>query len=132
MFKRLFWSGSRAKFWGVTWDGDDGMFDGRLNYHGNVANAFSAASNFCGCVEGATGAKIVLAHSLGNMVVSSAIQDYGLAVDKYFMLNAAVASGTLWFTDDDVEDLTGVNPNEKKKSGPIGTATIGRHRPGWI
>lgn len=33
----------------------------------------------------------MLAHSLGNMVVSAAIEDYSMAVNKYFMLNAAVA-----------------------------------------
>ena len=31
-----------------------------------------------------------LAHSLGNMVVCSAIQDHGFRPDRYFMLNAAV------------------------------------------
>lgn len=31
-----------------------------------------------------------MAHSLGNMVVSSAIADHGMGVTKYFMLNAAV------------------------------------------
>lgn len=34
----------------------------------------------------------MIAHSLGNMVVSSAIQDHNLKVDNYFMLEAAVAS----------------------------------------
>ena len=32
----------------------------------------------------------ILAHSLGNMLVSAAKQDYGLQYAKYFMLNAAV------------------------------------------
>lgn len=44
-----------------------------------------------------------------------------------YEVNAAVASGTIWFTDDDVLDLTGVHP---KTSNVIGTATIGRHHPG--
>lgn len=44
-----------------------------------------------------------------------------------FEVNAAVASGTIWFTDDDVQDLTGVHP---KKSNVMGTAKIGRHEPG--
>ena len=33
-----------------------------------------------------------MAHSLGNMVVSSMIQDYGLQVSKYLMCNSAVPS----------------------------------------
>lgn len=44
-----------------------------------------------------------------------------------YEVNAAVASGTIWFTDDDVRDLTGVHP---KQSTVFGTATIGRHEPG--
>lgn len=43
--------------------------------------------------------------------------------------NPLVASGYLWFTDIDEKDLTGrIAP---KKGGLIGTATIGRHTPGW-
>lgn len=42
--------------------------------------------------------------------------------------NPLVASGYLWFTDIDEFDLTGV---DRKKSNVIGTATIGRHTPGW-
>lgn len=43
-----------------------------------------------------------------------------------FKRDAMVASGYLWFTDIDELDLTGrVAP--KTPSGPIGTATIGRH-----
>jgi hypothetical protein len=49
---------------------------------------------------------------------------YGYEVD------AMVASGYLWYSDIDEKDLTGaVAP--KKGGGPIGTATIGRHTPGW-
>lgn len=33
---------------------------------------------------------ILLPHSLGNMVVCTAIQDHGFRPDRYFMLNAAV------------------------------------------
>lgn len=44
-----------------------------------------------------------------------------------YEVNAAVASGTIWFTDDDIRDLTGTHP---KQSNVIGTAKIGRHEPG--
>lgn len=43
-------------------------------------------------------------------------------------LSAAVASGTLWFTDEDVRDLTGNGP---EGAPMVGTVGIGRHRPGW-
>lgn len=91
MFKRLYQSGSRAKFWGVEWDGDVGLIN-ELYYQEDVANSLYVAGFFSAAIGDVTGAKIILAHSLGNMVVSAAIQDYGLSVNKYFMLNAAVAT----------------------------------------
>lgn len=91
VFKRLYWSGSRAKFWGMTWDGDVGLVNA-LHYQEDVANALHTAGFLSAAIGNIAGEKIVLAHSLGNMVVSAAIQDYGVGVDKYFMLNAAVAT----------------------------------------
>lgn len=44
-----------------------------------------------------------------------------------YEVNAAVASGTIWFTDDDKRDLTGIDP---KVSAVLGTAKIARHWPG--
>jgi hypothetical protein len=91
MFKRLYQSGSNARFWGVTWNGNGGVLDGGANYHGNALNAFNTGQTLASVVKNnMTGEKIVMAHSLGNMVVSSAIQDYNMNVTKYFMLNAAV------------------------------------------
>jgi predicted outer membrane repeat protein len=89
IFKRLYWSGSNARFWGVTWRGDEGS---SINYQENVWNAFLTASNLAVEVGGVSGTNNVVAHSLGNMVVSSAIEDHGLSVSNYFMLNAAVAT----------------------------------------
>ena len=91
MFKRLYWSGSRAMFHAVTWRGDEGLIDG-LHYQDNVANAFLTAPHLATYVNGIVGDKIIMGHSLGNMVISGAIQDYSMSVDKYFMLNAAVAT----------------------------------------
>ncbi|MBI5634352.1 MAG: hypothetical protein HZA15_12840, partial [Nitrospirae bacterium] len=99
MFKRMFWSGSRAKFWGVTWYGSYSQIDlgpafdkYTINFYRNVVNAFETASAFkYFLVNSVKGEKIVAAHSLGNMVVSSAIADHYAPVDKYFMFNAAVA-----------------------------------------
>ncbi|MBW7907964.1 MAG: hypothetical protein H3C50_03460 [Kiritimatiellae bacterium] len=90
MFKRLYWSGSNAKFWGVTWEGDLGLISA-LHYQEDVANAFLVASDLYDEINSVPN-KVMLAHSLGNMVVSAAIQDHGLSVSKYFMLNAAVAT----------------------------------------
>ena len=96
-FKRLWQSGSNARFHGVTWKGDEALLAppvgvAGFHYHENVDNAFQAASHLRDYVDDLSGEKIMMAHSLGNMVVSSAIADHGMGVGKYFMLNAAVPS----------------------------------------
>ena len=96
VFKRLWWSGLNAKFAAVAWRGDEGQVyfpsQGLItpNYQVNVEHAFATAPALSTLLNGLPGDKYILAHSLGNMVVSSAIQDHGLQCKKYFMLNAAV------------------------------------------
>ena len=91
-FKRLYWSGSRARFVGVTWFGNESIPD----YHQNVVNAFSTAKVFGQNVVNTTGNAPVtlIAHSLGNMVVSSYLNDHyqasPLNITNYFLVNAAV------------------------------------------
>jgi hypothetical protein len=92
-FKRLYWSGSRARFWGVSWYGCESqvpIVNFSPNYHVNVRHAlnsgrllkdFVAANNL--------GSATIFAHSLGNMVVSSAISE-GMTIERYLMVNAAV------------------------------------------
>jgi hypothetical protein len=90
MFKRFHQSGSDAKFWGVTWYGDEGLVNA-MNYHEDVVNAFEAAGPLADVLQAnATGPLVLMAHSLGNLVVSSAIRDRALDCEKYFMFNAAV------------------------------------------
>jgi hypothetical protein len=99
MFKRLWQSGSKAMFTAVTWRGNDGQLPGWLpwangstpDYYVNVGHAFATAPALAGAVNSLPGVKVVAGHSLGNMLVSSAIADHGMGADKYFMLNAAVA-----------------------------------------
>lgn len=104
MFKRLYWAGSQARFHGITFRSDDGNDD---EYQRNVVNAFQTASNLSDYVMGLPGRKIVIAHSMGNIVVCSAIQDWAMPVDKYFMLNAAVATEAL--NDAEFNDSTNSN-----------------------
>ncbi len=88
LFKRLWVSGSRARFYNVDWRSDIGS---DANYHQNASNAFVVASQIVSTItNGIPGEKVVMAHSLGNMVVSSMIHDYGLQVSKYLMCNSAV------------------------------------------
>ena len=54
-------------------------------------HAFATASNLVDTVVSLPGTnRVMLAHSLGNMLVSSAAVDHGLQYDRYYMLNAAV------------------------------------------
>ncbi|MDT8318857.1 MAG: hypothetical protein RQ824_12855, partial [bacterium] len=83
MFKRMYWAGSKAKFWGVTWYGwhtQDVLWEGDItlpftpNYHINVMHAFDTAGHLADYFNNSVaGEKTFAAHSLGNMVVSSAL-----------------------------------------------------------
>lgn len=107
IFKRFHQSGSDAKFWGVTWYGDEGLIN-ELHYHEDVVNAFEAAGPLADALRtNATGPLVLMAHSLGNLVVSSAIRDHGLVCEKYFMFNAAVPAEAY---DASLRDETPGNP----------------------
>lgn len=114
-FKRMWWSGLNSKFHVVTWYGNDSQFylttQGLVspNYQINVEHAFASASNLTAIVRSGTGKNYIAAHSLGNMLVSSAIHDWGLPYEQYFMLNAAVPSeayDVASITDESVYGLT--------------------------
>jgi Transglutaminase-like superfamily len=99
VFKRLYWSGSNAKFWGITWYGYDSQsaleypcFGQRSpNYHVNVRHAFNAGKLLKNFVDSKLlGNATFSAHSLGNMAVSTAIQQ-GMPYYRYIMANPAVA-----------------------------------------
>ena len=101
MFKRFYWSGSKAKFYGVTWNGAESKEDLAIqllprddqftpNYHTNVVNALDTAQSLAAFLGNLSGETVVAAHSLGNMVVLSAISDYSATPTHYFMIDAAV------------------------------------------
>lgn len=116
IFKKLFWSGSRAKFWAVTWYGwhtKDILWDGDLespvapSYHINVMHAFDTANLLFNFIKSnIKGETSIIAHSLGNMVAASLLSDWKNEWDQYnastsndvpkisnyFMLDAAVAT----------------------------------------
>ena len=94
MFKRMWQAGANCAFTAVTWYGDDSRrwwyLDNTPNYYVNVEHAFESAGALANVAAQLSGEKIIAAHSLGNMVTSSAIADHGMQVSSYFMLNAAV------------------------------------------
>jgi pimeloyl-ACP methyl ester carboxylesterase len=98
VFKRLYWSGSHAKFYGVTWRGSESQVNLMVlpptspNYHTNVANAFLTAPKLRDFLATLTnGPTTVAAHSLGNMVALDALSEYEARMDQLFMIDAAVA-----------------------------------------
>lgn len=100
VFKRLYHKGNDARFLGVTWNGNQGQIEASIpylkgktpDYWKNVNNAFVSAAAVTTIVNSLSGQgeKVIAAHSLGNVMVSSAICDHGLDVDQYFLINAAV------------------------------------------
>ena len=96
MFKRLRQSGSQSMFTAVDWYGDHSQFEIPFydkvspDYYRNVEHAFRSSPAFVSQCAALPGAKVMLAHSLGNMLVSSAAVDHGLAYERYCMINAAV------------------------------------------
>jgi hypothetical protein len=98
MFKRLWQSGSKSMFTVIDWFGDEDQYDvlskGTVspNYYANVFHAFQTAPSLASRCASLPGTKVLIAHSLGNILVASAIKDCGLTgYSKYYMLNAAVA-----------------------------------------
>lgn len=90
IFKRLWHSGSNARFNGILWDGTPNSAGDKKHYHHSVIHAFATAPALASYLNGLN-SPVVAAHSLGNMVLGSAIVDYGASVDQYYALDAAVA-----------------------------------------
>ncbi len=88
IFKRFWHSGFRGNYYFVSWTSDLGVTG--ANYQENVSNAFVTASSIAETIKAIPGEKVMMAHSLGNMVVSSMIEDHGLVPSAYIMCNSAV------------------------------------------
>ena len=70
-----YWSGSKAKFWGVSW------YVNSIDYYGSAINAFMTAQYLQQFLNTQMNGEVtVAAHSLGNMVVSSTLSDYPVTV----------------------------------------------------
>jgi hypothetical protein len=97
MFKRLFWSGLKSRFWGVTWYGSETQLGSlTFNFHINVRHALHSASALRAFLnENMKGPTSIAAHSLGNLLVSSALIDpekdsLTAPISNVFMIDAAV------------------------------------------
>ena len=108
IFKRLWIAGSRARFGMVAWNGNHhwtGDWANGLHYQQDVYHALKTGDALRRLVEREQpdpSRRVLMAHSLGNMVACEALRQ-GLRAGKYLMFNAAVAGeavdGTLQRTD---------------------------------
>ena len=96
IFKRFWQSGYNDLFTAVDWYGDIGQggITGKdsdsMDYYSGVINAFRSSKYLAEGAKKLPGEKWIFAHSLGNVVASAAIQDWGLSYTKYYLVNAAV------------------------------------------
>jgi len=100
-FKRLFWSGSKSKFVGISWYGDEsqrqvGQDTVCPKYYENVENALNIGAALSALVNDlAGGKKYVATHSLGGLVASYAIAHEGMDVETAFMFDPALPTEAL-------------------------------------
>jgi uncharacterized Zn-binding protein involved in type VI secretion len=110
VFKRMYWSGNKAKFVGVSWYGDpygddnDVLFD----YQMAVRNAFTTAPSLASFVNNLSGNKTIAGHSLGCGVIASAIADSDMNVNNACLMDAAFAQEC--FDGDADDNLTAMRP----------------------
>jgi hypothetical protein len=85
IFKRMHQMGSKARFIGISWHGDVSP-----DYHEAVEHAFIASTQLASFLQIEEDAELTIAaHSLGNVVVSNAIEHEAFTPTRYFMINAA-------------------------------------------
>lgn len=106
VFKRFFHAGYSGRFIGVEWYGDPPAPMTWLNddfpthFHQSVVNAFANAKAYAAFINTMSNPGLpgdedrisIAAHSLGNLVVGEAIQEYNLRFGRYFAIDAAAES----------------------------------------
>jgi hypothetical protein len=119
VFKRMFWSGSNARFSAFAWNGSQSQtadlpIVGHItpDYQVNLEHAFGTAKSFKQFLDRLEGEKTVAAHSMGNIVVGSAMHDWGARPANYLMVNSAAAKECYdpQEADDAVQDARMVHP----------------------
>ena len=113
MFKRLWQTGVDMKFVGVIWKGDEGALDA-FHYHENVQNALLSGEPLAKLLAHYPKNNTkVIAHSLGNMVVCSALQFYNAECHTFMMLNAAIPSEAFGATLSEATNYMTCSESEK-------------------
>lgn len=118
MFKRFYWSGSKAKFIGVDWLGNPVGANflsyysaeyGIADYYLAVMNAFATAPVLATKLNALSGSKTIVGHSLGCELTAFALNDFGLQVNHACLVDAAVAQEC--FDGDADDNLTAMRPS---------------------
>ena len=92
MYRRMYWSGYRNNFIGLTWHGDDLDFDSDI-YHAfqssrairEFINSIPSSQNLC-----------VAAHSLGNVAMWDALRLHSLLSPSRTIQNVISIEGAVW------------------------------------
>ena len=90
-YKRLWWQGYKGRLIGFTWP----ALSGAATYNSSEWNAWlygKCFKNYINSVKGSYTNFTVAGHSMGNVVVGSAIQQ-GLTIPNYILLQAAEPTG---------------------------------------
>ncbi len=129
VFKRLWQSGSDARFHMVAWPGNyhwTGDWANGLHYQRDVYQALKSANAFKRLVEreqGDAAKRVIMAQSLGNMMACEAFRQ-GLEANQYFMFDAAVASEAIdaVYQDDSQETRAKYVPSDWTDYHPMSWA----------
>ena len=116
IYKRLHHLGNKARFIGVSWDGNPdnplGLQAPAPDYHAAVFNGLIGGLPLKNHLAFAGGANLtILAHSLGNSIAGSAIALHGLDVSHYYIINGAIP---LQAYDEDQTDNSNKHPDMKR------------------
>ena len=129
IFKRMWQSGSNARFKMVTWEGNynwTGNWANGVHYHEDVYQALKSAAAYKELIqreEPESSKRILMAQSLGNMMTCEALRQ-GLTAGQYYMFNAAVASEAIdaAYQDDSLETRAKYVPSDWNDYHPMSWA----------
>ena len=94
VFRRLYWSGYRGNYIGITWQGNSIGFDLYNYFDCNMENALlsgRAVKNFLSSLGNNPMNRHIAAHSLGNLVMWEALRQHALCNQNTKLVNNAVS-----------------------------------------
>ena len=96
MFRRLYWSGYRENYLGITWHGDDGAW-APAYFDTNVFHALQTSRSIRNFISSLPSDKVnVAAHSLGNLVMWDALRLHKVHSGGQLAKNVISIEGAVW------------------------------------